>query len=159
MFRDILVSVVTSLVTGITLWAWTGLSKLPGEIRVPKGTVLAINTTKCPEADGWKPYDRGAGSVIVGVGKVPHNGPEFTLEQVGGNYQTILQERQLPSHRHNTLVAAKESYSEWGVGPSRTSVFGTQAAVHTTALTSPVGEGQPIEIMPPFVALRFCEKQ
>lgn len=159
MIREVLVSIVTSLVTGITLWAWTGLSRLPGEIRIPKGAVVAMNATKCPEADGWKAYERGTGSVIVGVGRLPKNGPELVLEQLGGNHQIVLQEKQLPAHKHDTLVAAEATYSQWGSGPIKTSVFGTQAAAHITSMTSPIGEGQAIDVMPPFVALRFCEKQ
>jgi microcystin-dependent protein len=159
MRKEIIVSVLSSLIAAFVFWVASGLYNLPAQIRIPSGAVMAFNATKCP--DGWKIYARAEGSVIIGVGKIPGGGKELNLEEAAGKYQITLTTPQLPTHQHDTLVAADPSYSStsWGNGPSRISIFGTQAAQHVTALSAPTGDGQPVDILPPYVALRYCEKQ
>jgi hypothetical protein len=156
--REVIVAVVSSLATALVLWIVGWIVRVPVQIFIPQGAVVAFNATSCP--DGWTPYQHAEGRAILGVGRISPDGPELLLEQVGGARQVALRIQNLPAHKHDTLLAAQREYSEWGQGPARTSVWGTKADYHETGLTSSVGSETPtpFEILPPYVALRCCRK-
>ncbi len=132
--------------------------RLPSAVRIPSGTIIAFKGTECPKEE-WKPYKNAAGRAIIGVGAIPDGGPQFALEQQGGAHKVTLNEPNLPSHQHDTLLATQAEYSIWGNGAARVSIYGTSHGNHPTGLTSSVGAGVPFSILPPYVALRFCEKK
>ena len=150
MIKEISIAVIAAITTAVAFWFFSKLGDIPGEITIPKGAVVAFNATSCP--DSWSPYNKTEGRIILGTGN------KYALEQQGGDFNVSLKLANLPSHKHDTLVAAQQSYSIWGNASSKTSVWGAKADDHVTAYTSPEGGSQPFEVIPPFVSLRFCQK-
>lgn len=151
--KPIITSAITSLFTaGITafcLWAWSGLSKLPGDFRIPRGTVIAVNATRCLEEDGWMPYEKGVGRVIMGVGNVPYSDIQLALEETKGNLNITITVPNLPSHQHETnlLVGVPGTTGLFGNGSTiseHKAREGVRDQAGTLSLTQPVGDGKPI---------------
>lgn len=128
----------------------------PNAPSVPSGAVVAFRAVSCP--NGWAPYQRGSGRVIVGVGAA--DGKDFLFEEIGGKVATKLTVANLPPHQHDTSVAIGEANNApFGLGPAKRAVFGTQIAPLTTGMTSPVGESAPFSTLPPYISLLYCEKR
>jgi hypothetical protein len=128
----------------------------PAVSAVPSGSVVAFRAVSCPQ--GWSPYQRASGRVIVGTGSVP--GKDFLFEESGGQVSLRLTVANLPPHQHDTALAIGEANrAAFGLSTTKPAVFGTQIAPLTTALTSSVGDGSPIQTLPPFVVLLYCEKK
>ena len=125
---------------------------------LPSRVVLPFKDVVCPK--GWSPYTKAAGRFVIGIGKDPR-GRGYALEELGGDSRVTISNSNLPQHQHDTLIGVSPSYAIWGVGPSKTAVYGTQAAAAQTGMTSVAGEGQPspMIVLPPYVGLLFCEKE
>jgi hypothetical protein len=125
---------------------------------IPKGAVMA-SISSCPS--GWRSYGPAIGRFIVGAGK-----SDLTWERVGvagkktgtliklsshelsdtgGEENHLLAPEEVPTRNHGIKV---ESHSDF----ARTDKYpGVQYYEDTS------GE-QPQNLMPPFIALNFCEK-
>jgi len=116
------------------------------------GTVIAFNGSECPA--GFSSYADGTNRVIVGAGD------EFANGSSGGNNNTelTLSARNLPAHVHN----GRAFFLAQGPGGFSIAPQGTHSQ-HVTALDKVVHpnappHSEPIEIMPRYIALRWCEK-
>lgn len=139
---------------------------------LPKNAVLAFDDPNgCPA--GWTPYSRADGRVIIGVttGKSPLS-QRFYGEE-GGKEIVTLTEATIPQHQHALLAFL--GFNETGgditpenqikiadgeINPARSETYrlrGTDLEA-THGRSSTVGEGQPHENMPPFIALFYCKK-
>ena len=114
-----------------------------------KGAVLAF-ATDCPI--GWAPYKKAESRYIVGTGKGK------VINQEGGAEDIRLSVGQMPKHQHNTPQAMDNTGPNFGLGPRRKAVHGRLWAPLETEMTSWVGEGNPINIEPPYIALNYCIK-
>ena len=122
---------------------------------IPQGAVLAFDDGECPS--GWSPYERGVGRMIVGVG--PANGlTERHLRQTGGREVITLEVSQLPSHRHTMGVGTSDTTTMTPVQPRLVHLLSDQYNKSGVPSTGYDGEGMPIEIMPPWIALTLCRK-
>lgn len=122
---------------------------------VPAGAVVAFRSAACP-AVGWRPYRLASGRTIVGVGTA--DGRSFLLEETAGKVEVKLEKENLPPHQHDTALALGDANVGFGLGSQKRAVYGSKLDPLSTALTSSVGEGLPVPTLPPFVALRYCEK-
>ena len=124
---------------------------------IPARAILPFKDVVCPP--GWTPYIKGAGRVVMGLGKGPGR-KEFTLEEAAGASEITITLDNLPSHQHDTLIGVEKFYAIWGMGSRKTGALGKQAGEVSTGLTSSAGADKPtpIPIVPPYVALLYCEK-
>jgi hypothetical protein len=154
----------------VWIWGWMvggGLTRIVGAI--PSGAVVAF-AKECPKELGWREHSAAIGRFIIGVGTtdVPWQrvGPDgkwsgdlvkltsHTLAETGGEENHILTVGQLPSHNHNAYRATGNGD---GLYP-KAEVMGPRSQA-IAAPTQDAGGNQPHNIMPPFIALHYCEKQ
>lgn len=139
---------------------------------LPKNAVLAFDDPNgCPA--GWTPYTRADGRVIIGVttGKSPLS-QRFYGEE-GGAEGVTLTEATIPQHQHALLAFLgfdqagdditpdnQIKIADGEVSPARSETYrlrGTDLEA-SHGKSSSVGNGQPHENMPPFIALYYCRK-
>ena len=120
---------------------------------VASGAVVAYDLPGgCPE--GWSDFGDGHGRVVIG------SGPGYPYREVGGAAEVVLEIGHLPAHSHDV-----ERF-EWGLSingnghPQRLDVDDglPYSGLTGTLTTSPVGEGEAHENVPPYIALRLCKK-
>lgn len=121
---------------------------------VPTGAVMSFDIReKCPS--GWSEFDAGSGRFIIGAGKGDSLSPR-PFGVAGGKETHTLTIRQIPAHKHG--------YVDWRSGDGACSFSGCNGRGGDVPKdTSSVGGTEsgatdPFEIMPPFIALRFCKK-
>ena len=117
---------------------------------VPKGTVAAFDLSDgCP--DGWKPFDAAAGRFIVGAGQ-GKGLEERLVRAVGGEEAHTLKVAELPAQQISIPLA--------GAGRDRFDAGGKDyPVVGVSAGSVPIGgAGDPIPMLPPFLALTICKK-
>jgi hypothetical protein len=133
---------------------------------VPSGAVMAFDLDACPL--GWVEMKAARGRTIVGVGDGHPRG------QTGGGESVTLSEAQLPSHRHpvndpgHVHPAAAATFIQGGSpgeGPANISQGGNSyvftrntGSAGTGISVGNTGGGQPVPVMPPFLALIYCRK-
>jgi hypothetical protein len=140
---------------------------------VPTGAVMAFDLDQCPQ--GWSPLDKARGRTIVGVLATAAGGlSAHTRGQTGGAETVTLSEAQMPAHDHplndpgHVHPSAFSSFIQGGSpgeGPANIQqggasfVFSRTTGGATTGVTmGKAGGGQPVAVMPPFLALLYCEK-
>jgi hypothetical protein len=134
------------------------------KIALPPGAVVAFNSEKgCP--DGWSALQSAAGRMVVGAG--PHNNvdalgavlPVYPLGTTGGEERHTLTIAEMPAHNHETALAAEPGGVQFGSGEPIKSITGVAyTGSFAGALTSMTGGSKPFRILPPFIALLYCEK-
>jgi hypothetical protein len=148
----IIATVSLLILTAVSGW-WLFLQSIIVEIvgGVPSGAVMAFNLPKCPK--GWTPVDDFIGKTIIGSGKI-NDKKTIGIGTTGGNETIVLSEAQLPEHYHIEAVhsCSGSSGTEWGY--LRAHSFD----VCTEQKTKSVGKGDSINIMPPYVACLYCQK-
>jgi len=125
-------------------------------IKIPKGAVVAFELVNCP--NGWEKYKEAESRFIVGSG----NGRGLSrksIGEIGGVENVKLSVQQMPKHQHNTPQAMDNTGPNFGLGPKRNSVHGVSWHVNSTEMTSWEGKGQPVGIIPPYLALNYCIKK
>lgn len=133
---------------------------------VPKGAVIAFNDDQCPK--GWKKFKNAAGRVIVGVGKSTRSG-KYYLNQEGGNETQGLRIENLPSHNHPVIDPGHLHKSQYMGSPSGKdhgwwgknggySGWDTSTAKTNISMGN-TGSNKEFNIMQPWIALTYCEKQ
>ena len=134
-------------------------SSIPAEI--PADAVVAVTSEDCP--DGWQKYGKAEGRFVIGVGQGELS-VRLGSEEEGGEEEVELSIDHMPMHAHATaLHAAPSDNRGWGRGGSDKI---TVSASYNQAgsdgghfLTSERGEGSPHNNMPPYIALRFCQRE
>ena len=149
--RGVLVVVVSTAIVSAAISLYN-LASGPFLAGVPSGAVMAIDGSECPT--GWTAFKGGRDRFIVGTGTT------HAYRQLGGSETALIQERHSPPHRHEI-----ETF-EWGHtinnngarqridvddGPPYNGITGT-------LVTTSFGRGEPLPVMPPFIALPFCIK-
>ena len=146
------------------------VSKQLSGVHLPVGAVVAFAKKDCPK--GWAPYNKAEGRFIIGVGKGPLSAPVL-IDQAEGKEMMTLKENHLPSHQHGTMIWVKRDEEEkwarknktamigWGFGyASGKNMFGLAGPRIRDGnhfLTEAKGDSEPFNIMPPYIALRFCQ--
>jgi microcystin-dependent protein len=122
---------------------------------IPKGAVMAFRLADCPS--GWRPAADLAGRAVIGAGdgQKDQNGKPLTKRAIGdagGEETHTLSLDEMPSHSH-----AAQGYN----GTDRAANQGGPGDVlfsATNTRTGTEGKGQPHNSMPPYLVLRYCEK-
>jgi hypothetical protein len=130
-----------------------------------KNAVVAFDSNdKCPE--GWSLFDSGAGRVIVGAGQGGGLSTRDYAEKHGNETITIVDSNLPPYTVVNESINAGPEQAFYYVTrvipgaqdsfpdirqPYNVNFIGGNAANHQSA--------DPIDIMPPYVALYFCKKK
>ena len=129
------------------------ISELKSKI-VPTGGVLAFNVEVCP--DGWKDFDAGESRFIIGAGK----GNGLSLRVLGekrGSEGTMLSNENIPSHTH-AYSYQRDNLGVRGPSSNVRGVWRNTKSARTGAFPAPDTVQQEIDNMPPYVALKMCEK-
>lgn len=140
--------------------------RLPGTIRVdalPASAVVAFDERfECPT--GWTSFDDLRGRTIIGAGQgVNLKAREFGVP--GGKEAVPLTRAHLPKERiafeYEELTDNKH---ESGGRRLASAVGSTAMALGPRTLrelryTEPLGAGEALEVMPPFLPLRFCRRK
>lgn len=148
-----------------------GLLKLcVGEMQaqvVPQDAVIAFDSANgCP--NGWTEFSDAAGRTIIGQGSgmVDENGKSLSARkhrQHGGEEKVTLNVAQLPEKRLRVLFEKPPYFIGLNNSqdPGYTLRHGGAGSGqgYSEFLTEPLGEGQPHNNMPPYVALYFCKKE
>lgn len=121
---------------------------------VPRGAVMAFNLPACPA--GWAPFALAAGRTVVGAGAGAGLTPRGPGE-IGGEERHLLTGDEMPAHRHGVYRHAATVEP----GAPRTNGAGSEdpgTTVLDIGATGLAGGNLPHAIMPPYVALLYCEK-
>ena len=135
----------------------------PTVVDLPKGAVVAFSKEEgCPT--GWEEYDDAKGRFIVGVGQHSLNneyGTPVPIKQVGekgGQDQVKLEVEHLPAHKHENPSRGADGRGNYFVQALQATGLGEYGGVHARP-TQETGGNQPHNNIPPYVALRYCEKK
>lgn len=157
MRTEIISAVIASLLTAVILWAAGWIGRIPSVISVPKGAVVAFNQDSCPS--GWSSFDLGIGRTIIGEGTAQGLSTR-TLRQQGGAETHTLTISEMPSHDHE-FVGDSVVRGGWGGRVTHNLAVGDQDDWETyspSGTISNTGGGEPHNNMPPFIALKMCQK-
>jgi len=151
---------------------WSYVSSLSGDLGlVPNGAVMAFDLNSgCPS--GWKNVsevdaDRFAGRVIIAVGPRVDRKPKGTtlkrkFDDQGGQESVALTEPQMPSHYHGiffSLADGKGAPLHWFNNSKASNTVASQSKGPEPGGHQPiVGQNQPHNNMPPYIALYYCKK-
>ena len=128
---------------------------------VPEGAVVAF-LDPCSEVDGWEDYDRGAGRFLLGANT------EFKVGIPGGEKEHVLSLSELPNHQH--WLQRPDNKGEWEWGHTINSDGNSTPRIDVDdghpyrgyaekLITTPVGQGEPHNNMPPYIPVYFCQKR
>lgn len=153
---------------------------------IPVGTVIALDnpnlsSDECP--DGWEPFRRGRGRMIVGAGDpagVPgefgfgEDGQQLSrrdLRQLGGaeTHRLIIFEMPRhthsvsdPGHDHGSPVHSSNGGNSVGwnaIGGTNHTDYEQTGRRSSGIKVRDAGSGEPHNNMPPYIALNFCKKK
>jgi microcystin-dependent protein len=116
----------------------------------PGAAVVAFELSNCPS--GWEDFKAAQGRMIVGIGQANESSSERTLLEKGCSEKHALTVEELPAHSHPGNV------SSGGLSVEHHQANSGLPVERWSKESGSVGEGQPHENMPPFVALRYCKK-
>lgn len=155
-FNRVVVVVAAAAVVAGSAAAWRVASAAAERILsgVESGAVVAYDLPGGCPPEGWSDFRDGHGRVVIG------SGPGYLYREVGGAAEVVLEIGHLPAHSHDV-----ERF-EWGHTingnnhPQRLDVDDGEPYDDRTGTltTSPVGEGEAHENVPPYIALRLCKK-
>jgi hypothetical protein len=122
----------------------------------PRGAIQSFNLAACPS--GWSPIPQLAGRTIIGAGAGENLTPR-AAGTFGGEETHQLQITELPKFQVTFTFGASDkggrgngfAYSDDAGGAS------VRAVYNKTSNT--IGNGQPFNLMMPYVALLYCMKQ
>jgi hypothetical protein len=144
-----------------------------GELRrpaIPAGAVMAFDLPGGCPADGWEPYDSAASRMIVGAlpdGRDTSSSdqPKLTPRRYqarGGTESHILTIGQMPEHTHQFRGVPVKT-GGWGFPvnnwPVATGGAGEFQPYTPQGEISSAGGKEPVNNMPPFIALHYCRKK
>lgn len=129
---------------------------------LPVGAVLPVVGDNCP-TQGWRRFDQ-PGRVIM-VASRPDTGDQtFAARRTGGARTITLQRENLPPHAHHLIVpvaSPPQPLARTGNGLGGATVGEYAYGGYHGRLTHDGGHeflSTPMEILPPFIALVFCER-
>ncbi len=127
---------------------------------MPKGAVIAFADAPtgsakrdCNSIEGWEDFTAGEGRFFLGAGV------KYNAGHTGGESEQILTSEQIPRHKHG--VHAQKIGSIFEKNGRELRIMNPDApnprerANQETTIT---GKGEPINTMPPYIALTFCKK-
>ena len=120
------------------------------QILVPPGAVIAFNLASCPSS--WTEFTEAQGRVILGVG-MGTGLMDRTLLQSGGFEKHVLTPSEIPVHTVEVETWDNDNNTKYATES------GNRKDLWRTKETRSRQAQQGHENMPPFVALRFCQKQ
>ena len=156
----------------------------PGaQFSVPVGAVIAFDVESggCPD-ENWEVFAAANDRFIVGSGirfKVPNYQENITTYDTGGKAQEKIEIRHLPSHKHELVDnghthLVKPADTGPNQGHPKHGHFSVQSSdrrhltirMDSSVLTrsksnisiTSEGGGEPLDILPPYVALTYCKK-
>ncbi|CAN7647698.1 hypothetical protein ASC89_20705 [Devosia sp. Root413D1] len=132
---------------------------------VPGGAVMAFDLEQCPA--GWGRFEPAVARRIVGAGEADGvddrgaNLSSYVLGQTGGAEATTLSVDQLPPHSFSISVVQDTSNNYFNGDYAMTKVVGTPPAPPNGTLikSDTIGNGAPVSVRDPFVALTYCVKE
>lgn len=143
------ITLITIAAAGWWLYFLPKLTSLVGG--VPSGAVVAFDLRNgCPA--GWQSFDDSNGRFILGSGK----GEGLTLRpfgQPGGEETHKLTVLELPAHTHS-YSSYVFSGSKEGKQPAHIKFGGGSVDGETKS----TGQNEAFQIIPPYIALRYCVK-
>lgn len=137
---------------------------------IPGGAVVAFNLATCPP--GWTAYAPGVGRTIVGTGNYnetynPGGRASWTAAQnyglgTTGGFMTWRQsENEIAAHDHDIAMSGYEIvepligfYSSLRTANE----YASETATARIRSTYDAGAGDPMQNMPPYVSLLYCQK-
>ena len=149
----------------------------PGsDAQFPSGAVIAFDGGEhektgnrklqvgCPP--GWVRFEQADGRFILGSDSYPGfevgNGPTYRLRSEDGASSITLTARQMVPHSHSIDMFAGDRFDTTGgatpQGGDYNSSFIRSGAGSTNSFGGRNGNSEPIDIMPPYIALYFCKK-
>jgi hypothetical protein len=155
----IVVGGALALATGATA-TWAVLKQWM-VIQFPSGAVVAF-AVPCPTEQGWNEYGQAAGRFIVGANLDQRNGLKNRLpsDQPSGRETITLRPSQLPHLTLHSETLKLIHITDTGPSPHN-AVVRTDANIGTTTIETNFpekGEQEPIDNMPPYLALYYCKK-
>lgn len=126
---------------------------------MPAGAIISFNAQGCPP--GWKSFEGAKGRVLVGAGvhqNLDRSGKRllsYDIGVTGGDESHSITVEEMPAHSHS-LSRNQTGTAGNGMYPSA-DVMGSTAPV-PVAQTGSTGGSKPFSIMPPYIALQYCEK-
>ncbi|WP_419739126.1 phage baseplate protein [Ruegeria sp.] len=161
----ILATTLIGFVTLIANWFTEGgVAKLIGAL--PANAVVAFDVPNgCPH--GWSVFQQAQSRVLIGVGPGQVSSgnklSSYNYREEGGYERVTLDKSNLPKHQHgyNDIY-----WSEVGGRSSAlTNALGNKgdsdrdnSGHEIRRQTAETGEGNPVDTMPPYIALYFCKK-
>lgn len=117
---------------------------------VPSGAVMAFDLSdNCP--DGWRRFDDASGRFIIGSGQ-GDDLPKRTFRVIGGREVHRLANEELPPLQ---IIYSKPAFNgdKFSVGGGKADAVGMS--------NTPIdfgGTSKPIDLLPPYIPLRYCRK-
>ena len=130
-------------------------------LMIPSGAVVAFDLNKCPP--GWSRYAVGEGRFIIGAGNNKGKNKDFHqvvlpdrgLGNTGGELKHTLTIDEMPSHDHPVTKTG----SAQG-GPNTNNAHPLASSLDKPLdLSYRTGGGKGHDIIPPYIALRYCKKK
>lgn len=116
---------------------------------LPQGAIIAYES-ECPP--NWAPYEAADGRFILGVGQGPLESG-YLLGETAGSESHALTPNELAAHSHDLRNLGLGS--QLGNTNNAVSIHSSLGEI-TAEGTGIVGESDPHNNMPPFIALNFC---
>lgn len=153
MKREIVVGVLTAVLTSAIIYLGQAVWQLPFALSIPSGAVVSFESTECPSVGGWEVYRPAFGRFIRGID------PTGAVDPGGPRMPGTPQEDQLISHTHTRPVDMYDTgVSKPGnFAPAPGAGFGYGIGNPETG--PPNGAAIGSEVRPKNVALLFCRKR
>ena len=147
------------------------LRQLSAPGNIDTSAVIAFDREQCPQ--GWERFAPATARAIVGWGDTfevgmerDRNGQNLLPEKFrghGGASEVILEEANVPAHKHDTQLGSDSP--PYGAGPVKHAIAGASYGNYPTGLTSNPTlitdvnpKPSPVRILSPYVALSYCRK-
>ncbi|ANM04660.1 microcystin-dependent protein [Rhizobium phaseoli] len=128
-------------------------------ISAPTGAVVAFDLPTCPQ--GWEPFQKLAGRVVIGAGLEPGSSlSPRKYQDSGGEEMHKLSVAELPSHNHanGQFKYMLTSNGSWTIAASGQDDSSGEPNLAHMGEIQPLGGDQPHNNMQPYYTLTFCRR-